>query len=321
MRATWPYLLLLLGLLSCKHQHAPEFLPRLQSDWQLLETDRYGKGALLLSRFDSLEQFCRVVRVEHFEYRNKPWLRLTHYSGVDSTVATITSGVSELDLYNARAGNFGDKLKAGLISPYAVVHRNNLERAELMARRRYSVFGEGAQAFYDLAVGMVSNIIDEDKMELSERDLDEKGFINTFNHITAQAFVTSIFNERLADFIADMHERYKIPEMITGYFSEEQIADIENGAVDNYLDIINNEWGQELGKDLKEKYLIDEHTCWTPALLANYLNDIQAYHGWAFSIAFEPFRASDRLVIRFVEKLNFLFDNCTESQRLNIHKF
>ena len=207
------------------------------------------------------------------------------------------------------------------MSPYAAIQRNNLERCYLMARRRSSIFGEGDQAFYDLAVGMVENIVTEDKAKMSARDLDEKGFINTFNHITAQALVTSIYSERLADFMADMHERYRFPEIVTGKFTKEQINDIEDGALDNYLDIINNEWGQELGIVLKEKYSIDENTCWTPWLLANYLNDIQAYHASAFDIAFDPFRPSDFLVIRYTQKLNHLYDTCPDSQKYHRYKF
>ena len=128
---------------------------------------------------------------------------------------------------------------------------------------------------------MANQISDEDYLNLSCEELSEKGYLNTFNHITAQAFMTSIFSERLADFIADVHELYNMPELITGDFTEQQLADFENGPVDNYVDMINNEWGQELGKVLGKKYGIDRHTIWTPQLLRDYLNDIQLYHSWA----------------------------------------
>ena len=71
-----------------------------------------------------------------------------------------------------------------------------------------------------------------------------------------------------------------------------------------YIDIINNEWGQELGKALRIKYKIDQDTEWTPDLLASYLNDVQSYYSWVFQIGFEPFRASDEIVIRFSRKTN-----------------
>jgi len=159
-------------------------------------------------------------------------------------------------------------------------------------------------AFYDLAETMVGQISDDDWLNMSCEDISEKGYLNTFNHITAQAFMTSIFSERLADFIADVHELYNMPALINGNFTEEQLADFENGPVDNYLDMINNEWGQELGKVLGEKYGIDRHTVWTPQLLKDYLNDIQQYHSWAFQIGFRPFRTTDNVVIQFAAKIN-----------------
>ena len=76
--------------------------------------------------------------------------------------------------------------------------------------------------------------------------------------------------------------------------------------MDNYVDLINNEWGQELGKQLKEKYNIDRETNWTPELLANYLNDLQSYYSWAFQIGFEPFRPEDDVVRRFSDKINIV---------------
>jgi len=135
-------------------------------------------------------------------------------------------------------------------------------------------------------------------------DLSEKGYLNTFNHVTAQAFMTSIFSEELADFIADVHERHNLPELISGNFSEAQLTDLDNGPVDNYIDLINNEWGQELGKSLREKYNISTKTRWTPELLAAYLNDIQRYYSWTFQIGFRPFKPADEMVKHFTNKIN-----------------
>ncbi|MEL6805150.1 MAG: hypothetical protein AAFO91_15365, partial [Bacteroidota bacterium] len=78
------------------------------------------------------------------------------------------------------------------------------------------------------------------------------------------------------------------------------------GVVDNLVDMLNNEWGQELGKQLAAKYQIEHATIWTPALLSNFLNDIQRYFSWAFQLPFQPFRPSDEIVQRFSQKLNFV---------------
>ncbi len=274
------------------------------SDWA-------GKGALLLSRFKSYEELKSVIQIEYAGgtlssdsvMQGNSEVSLTHRSGGKTVTSTLKSGVSESDFMAARGG-FWNRVQLGLSSPYAVLISNDLLRVVSLARRIYPRFGEGDVAFYDLAEKMVHHISADDTIMMTAADLSEKGYLNTFNHITAQAFLTSIFSERLADFIADIHERHTMPELITGEFTDDQLTDIENGAVDNYIDMINNEWGQELGKVLRKKYNISRYTYWSPELLANYLNDIQNYMSWAFQIAFKPFSVTDEIVIRYSNKIN-----------------
>jgi hypothetical protein len=146
------------------------------------------------------------------------------------------------------------------------------------------LFGEGDVAFFNLAQAMVRNINTPDIAFKYPKDTTEKGYLNTFNHMTAQAFITSCFSVELADFIGDAHERYYHPDLINGKFAKKEVSDLGEGPVDNYVDIINNEWGQEVGKELKQKYHISRETYWTPELLANYLNDMQSYYQWALQI-------------------------------------
>ena len=166
------------------------------------------------------------------------------------------------------------------------------------------MFGEGDIAFYDLAEATVDHITDADLVYIPTEDLSEKGYLNTFNHITAQAFMTTLFSDKIAEYVSAVHERHTMPTLITGVFTEDQLTDLESGPVDNYLDLVNNEWGQLLGKVLQKKYGITKHTVWTPDLLANYLNDTQNYYSRAFGIGFSPFRPTDDMVLRFANKLN-----------------
>jgi hypothetical protein len=103
-----------------------------------------------------------------------------------------------------------------------------------------------------------------------------------------------------------VHERYNLPELVSGQFTLQQIADLENGPLDNFLDMINNEWGQEWGKYLHMKYGISGTTRWTPVLLADYLNDIQVYLSCSLKIGFSPFTPEDEVVNRFSGKINLL---------------
>ena len=283
------------------------------------------KGALLLTRFKSFEELKTVIQIEYFNgssssnhvVHGSPLVRLTHSSNGREVTSILTSGISELDMMRAKDGGFWDRVWLGLNSPYCVINRRDLLRVHLLARRIGMIFGEGDVAYYDLAETTLYNISDDDLAFMRSEDLSEKGYINTFNHITAQALMTSMFSERLADFIVDAHELRRMPELTTGKFTEDQLADLENGPVDNYVDIINNEWGQELGKLLGKKHNISRKTYWTPELLANYLNDIQSYYSWAFQIGFKSFRTADEVVIRFSNKINRVMEDVSGLKRIN----
>lgn len=266
-----------------------------------------GQGALLLTKFNTLEDLEEIVQIQYAEDKTDSvdaQVILIYRAENGNVTSILKSGISQSDFSKAKNGSLLDKIRLGIKCPYAVFNRNNLKSVESLGRRRPWEFGKGDVAFYDLAETMVNHIADEDIAGMPAEDLSEKGYLNTFNHITAQAFMTSIYSERLADFIADLHELYNMPELITGKFTKEQLEDLETGPVDNYIDMINNEWGQELGKLLRGKYTIRRSTYWTPELLADYLNDIQSYHSWAFQIGFVPFRATDDKVIQFANKIN-----------------
>jgi hypothetical protein len=274
--------------------------------------DTLGNGALLLPRYNSIESLAQAVTF-HYSGSGKQdkkatsantKVTLTHRVGSKMVTSILSKGVSENDFVKARDGNAWDKIGLAFKTPFAAWNRNDLRRIEALGRKRPWIFGKGDIAFFDLAENMVHHIHPMDTLRMSARDLSEKGYLNTFNHVMAQSFMTSIFSESIADFVADIHERARMPELITGEFSEKQLLDIDNGPVDNYIDIINNEWGQELGKVLRQKYSITRKTRWTPILLANYLNDVQAYHSWACQIGFAPFYPTDDIVIRFAVKIN-----------------
>lgn len=276
------------------------------------------RGALLGTRFSSFEQLKSVIEIE---YANGPvtqdstapendWVRVRHCSGGRAVVSKLEKGIGEGDFlkaYNAkRSGAFWKNFPLLIRCPYAVRNREDLARVHTLSRWKPEWFGEGDLAFFDLAKSSVARINTPEIAFINPGDSTEKGYLNSFNHITAQAFITTCFSEEMADFIADVHERYRHPELISGRFTEAQIADLAEGPVDNYVDIINNEWGQELGKQLREKYHINRQTNWTPELVANYLNDLLSYYSWAFQIGFEPYRPDDDEVRRFSYKIDLV---------------
>ena len=309
-------LLLLISSVGCSRSPS-------NIDWTNSPTmepaDTTIKGALLSTRFKSLEELNEAIQIEYAQVSGgilgkKSLVRLRHFSNGRAITSELKSGISDLDIMDAWTGGFWKRAWLGLNHPYLVLHGKDFLRIFNLARRRGTLYGEGDVAFYDFAESMLYNINDDDLALMNPEDLSEKGYINTFNHINAQAIMTSLFSEKFADFIADVHERGNMPELITGEFTEEHLIDLEKGPTDNYVDIINNEWGQELGKILQKKYRISRETHWTPELLADYLNDLQAYYSWAFQFGFKPFKAADQLVITYSNKLNKVM---THNARLN----
>ena len=162
--------------------------------------------------------------------------------------------------------------------------------------------------FFDLAEAAVERICTDQFAFQNRRDSSEKGYVNTFNHVTAQALITTFFSKNIADFMADVHEREYMPELTTGVFSDTMMADTVNNPLDNYVDMINNELGQQIGNYLKHKYQIHPDTRITPKLLADYLNDLNSFYSWSFGMGMRPFSEEDELLIRFSAKLNRVLD-------------
>lgn len=275
-------------------------------------TDNYG--ALLSTHFNNLDQLKSIAEIT---YRHDPLDSIQKQSGKAAVWITcgkgsqrvtsyLESGITEDDFLRAKRGSIFSKLAVAMQCPFAATHRSALWCIENLGRRRPWDFGKGDVAFYDLAEMIVSHICAEDVGRIPPIDMTEKGYLNTFNHITAQAFMTSMFSEATADFVADVHERHNLPELVTGRFTKAQLEDPAEGPVDNYVDMLNNEWGQSLGLTLQSKYGITPDTFWTPELLTAYLNDIQAYYSWTLRIGFTPFRPTDKLLIRFAQKINML---------------
>ncbi len=277
-------------------------------------THRDVRGLLMATRFATLEELKTVIEIEYFHdttladtvAMRHGRVMLTHCSDGIQVTSELKSGVSEGDIKKARDGSVWKKMGLGYDTPFGIRNRRDLQKVYILSRRRPNLYGAGDPAFFDLAETSVANINTPHLAFRNPRDTTEKGYLNTFNHVTAQAFITTMFSEDMADFVADVHERHHMPELIIGKFTEKQLTDPDKNPVDNYVDIINNEWGQELGKDLKEKHQITSATIWTPELLATYLNDLQSYYSWALQIGFKPYRPEDEVVTQFAEKINIV---------------
>ena len=272
--------------------------------------------ALLTTRFSSLDELKNKIRMDYFGNTihgdtsgiATSKVRLTYDNNGDKLVSELALGVDQGDIMDVKEGSYWDQIQFIFKSPFAVRNRTELSKIYILARRSYHIFGEGDVAFYDLAEGSAKNISTADLAYQTYRDSLEKGYINTFNHVTAQAIITTFFSKELADFMADVHELHHMPELTTGRFTPEQLRDSINNPLDNYVDLINNEIGQKIGVQLREKYQLGPESHTTPEVLANYLNDLQSYYMWALRIGMQPFKPTDDLIIRFSDKMNAVFD-------------
>lgn len=272
--------------------------------------------ALLSTRFQNLNHFKERVSIQYADtylqqdssLKRPSAVTLKYVSNGETITRTMTSGLNQGELVNIQKQDYFSKAKFIFRHPSAVRQRNELEKMHILSRRRADIFGSKDVAFYDLAETSFRHIYTPELAYHSAKDSSEKGYINTFNHVTAQAIITSFFSEELADLIGDMHERLYMPELTTGLFKESQLNDSINNPVDNYVDIINNEIGQKLGIKLKCKYGLDEKTICSPALLTAYLNDLQSYYMWALEIGLEPFQETDPVVVKFAKKINALLE-------------
>jgi len=273
--------------------------------------------ALLTSRLRDLDHFKSIVNIQYYadnEPINAPSsasdrVVLSYFFGEDTLVSVLKKGISQDDIVEAKDGELIDKLTLLVAEPYAIKIREELKKVQLLARRRRDLFGWGDVAFYDLAEVAMYKIKDDSLSFQSKGDKGEKGYINTFNHITAQALISAIFSEKHADFIGDVHELHAMPELVNGMFTTKQITDFDNNPRDNYIDLIHNEIGQELGLYIKSKYDINSKTHWTKKLLVNCLNELQSYYAWSFRLDIEPFRENEEIIDLFCNKMNVVLNN------------
>ena len=123
---------------------------------------------------------------------------------------------------------------------------------------------------------------------------------NTYLHVLGQGFITVLFGDGVANFSAHLHERSQ-GSLLTGDFTEKEI----NQAIDNYADLINNQWGQKFGNEIKDQYDISSSTVWSPELTANVLNAFQSKISETMGIKFKTeYTAEDDFVIKLTEFFN-----------------
>ena len=280
----------------------------------IVAIDIDGLEGLVSVDYATLEELKKSIAIV---YNNKDTERASvtlsaNHKGVGVT-KTLSPGYRESELRTIndqlKSADRWEKAKIVVDNPTLVLRKNALKGALALGKTKSNISGT---ANYYIAKAMVGNITSN----ISKAYKGDKGLVNTFNHITGQAVMSMIFGANSSDFVADIHERGQ-PELMTG--------NIKSGkptaqAIDNYVDLINNQFGQILGEELAGKYKSSLHFGFTPETTASLLNDFQSYFGDTFNKDFKEFSENDDLVRRFSNLLNEVNKGREHAKASKFHK-
>ena len=220
-----------------------------------------------------------------------------------NTLRSSLIGEAELKKAHEASEKWNHVRKAlfGLSHPRLAINQTALERSEKLSFVKKNNSGS---ALGRISNAMFDNIQNKPSVKPYEGPGGEKltshdATKNMMLHVFGQSTFTVLYGEGAADLTGDLHERDQ-PSLITGEIGEDEEAQ----AIDNYADMVNNEYGQEVGLHLRRRLGINDRTVWTPDITAKYLNSVQDYFSQSHEWSFKDFDASDARVHRFTNLLN-----------------
>ena len=219
-----------------------------------------GLEPLIASEYKTMKELKTKIGITHNSNTSYQSVALVNiHKGVEVSDELFSTETSQEDLKKARNGGYWEKFKAGISNPRAVYYLGDLKKIENMS---YKAKNKQKFAFQDIANGLVSKTL--------ERKGKGSTLGNTYLHVAGQAIITTLFGEGVANYSGHLHEAAH-GSLYTGIFTSAK--DLENG-IDNYSDMINNKWGQQFGKELKEELKITEDTKWNDDLTKKYLDGL-----------------------------------------------
>ncbi len=246
----------------------------------IIAIDLDGLEPLVATDYKTLEDLGQKIELRYYSDIAKMVYISNTFEGKTVTDKLSSSMSSQEDLKKARSANLFQKGVIGLTNPTAVYYRKTLEKIEKMS---YKAKNDQNLAFQSIAKSLLA------KTSNPRGTLD-----NTYLHVAGQAFITTLFGEGVADFAGHLHETAH-EALMTGIFISDR--DI-NAAIDNYSDLVNNQWGQEFGMEISEHLGIDSSTEWTNDLTANYLNALQEKISETMGIEFESSYNADQNFVK-----------------------
>ncbi len=249
--------------------------------------DLDGLEPLVASKYKTLEELGKKIEFEYTstEINGKciDQVRLVHRFKDVVLVTTLTEGTSQENL----KGFWG---KVGFVAssdPYLSLSLNKIDNMS------YRNKNDSKLAFVDMGKEMIKNVKDNLR--------DEKGLENTMLHVNGQALITALFGVGVANEAGLMHERGQAT-LRNGAFRTEEAT---KAAIDNYSDLINNEWGQRWGEQLMTELGINAGTSWTNNTTARFLNGLQQRYSRTLNVEFKKeFTEDDKFVKSYTEFIN-----------------
>ncbi len=272
------------------------------ADSPVTMTDPDGRRPLIANEFKDIAALRKAVDIKYTPRRfTSAYVSVTDKAKKSKGTNELSEGgVGQADLKKAAAGDLADKIGFGLGNPSVVWHKSELEGIEKLS---YVAKNTSHTALMKISDAMYTHIakpsagptyfIGKDKVDMPGATR------NMLLHVFGQAVITTVYGRSAADFAGDIHERDQ-PSLITGKIG----ATEERQAIDNYSDMINNLYGQDIGERVSKTLGVSSSTVWTPAMTAKYVNAIQAEIATEMSWKMTPFSAKAAEIARFSALLN-----------------
>jgi RHS repeat-associated protein len=200
----------------------------------------------------------------------------------------------------ARSTDWAEQGAFALSNPTAVYHKNALEGIEKLSFVAKNTPGTALGKISDAMYPHIAKSPTGPTYVVGGKTVAMSGTTkNMLLHVFGQAVITTIYGRSSADFAGDAHER-DTPGLISGTIAP---AD-ERKAIDDYTDMVNNLYGQDIGERVGKKLGVSSSTVWTPALTAKYVNAVQAEIASEMGWKMTPFSAKDPEIVKFSALLN-----------------
>jgi RHS repeat-associated protein len=266
------------------------------SNTPIAAVDLDGLEALVAKDYGTLESLKKSINIVYRgEDVEDASVSVTHTYLERSASNTLNNGIGDEELKRAANGDFDLQFETAKKYPMLILYKGSLQKKQSLSYRNKNNSGT---ALYYVASAMVNNI----KGSLKENHQGDRGLVNTFNHLGGQAIITMLYSRYSADFAGDIHERDQ-PSLRTGKIKKSEVSQ----AIDNYVDLVNNSWGQKLGSKLAGNFRNNLHNgVWFDRDTSELLNEIQNYYSETFGYEFNEFTKDTPIVKQFTDLLNEL---------------